>query len=69
MFVVTGFEVSFGFSNVSFTEVTAWNRINNALSRLYIHGSLMEVRRLPMGAPNLLIVPGAIYPCYAALVL
>ena len=39
LFFLTGFtRLLFGFSNVSFIAVTAWNRINNALSRLYIHG-------------------------------
>ena len=48
MFFLTGFQTCFGFSNVSFIAVTAWNGTNNALSRLYIKtGSLMEVRRLP----------------------
>ena len=38
MHFLTGFKASFGFSNVSFIAVTALNKINNALSRLYING-------------------------------
>ena len=47
MFFLTGFKASFGFSNVSFIAVTAWNGINNALSRLYINGVFDGARRLP----------------------
>jgi len=38
MFFLTGFKASFGFSNIAFIAVTAWNGINSALLRLYIHG-------------------------------
>ena len=47
MLFLAGFLVSIGCSHASFVAVTARNGIHTAWSKLYVHGSLIEVRTLP----------------------